>query len=376
MNKRWLLTTAVLGILLASYRAPLKAENSVPQSMPAASSSRPDSCTSFCLDNGGHPVFGSNYDNRISEGLVFVNKRNVAKTSWEASTTGEYAEWVSRYGSVTFSLVGYQMAWAGMNEAGLAISTMALSPTQSPAPDERPPLVSGFWMQYLLDTCGTVEEVIASDAVVRITDVVDHYLVCDATGECAVLEFLDREMVCHTARDLSVKALTNNTYAESVRWWQRPRLLKWLDRLLKRPAPSNSLLRFVTAAEGVTRFQPGAAQPAVEYAFDTLQAASSPATQWSIVFDIYNRQVLFRTKTNAWIRQIDFSALDFSCESPVRMLDIHEKWSGDVTDNLVEYSHTANLDHMTQSLARWGVQVSQETIKDWVHHVESFACLE
>jgi hypothetical protein len=58
------------------------------------------------------------------------------------------------------------------------------------------------------------------------------------------------------------------------------------------------------------------------------------------------------------------------------MLDIHEKWSGDVTDDLVEYSHQANLDHMTQALAKWGVQVSQETLEDWVHHVENFACVE
>jgi hypothetical protein len=31
--------------------------------------------------------------------------------------------------SVTFCLVGYQMTWAGMNEAGLMLGTMALSGT-------------------------------------------------------------------------------------------------------------------------------------------------------------------------------------------------------------------------------------------------------
>ena len=375
MNKRWLLTIAALSLLLVSCAEP-KAQNSAPEAMPAASGSRPESCTSFCLDNAGHPVFGTNYDNRIPEGLVFVNKRNVAKTSWEASTTGEYAQWVSRYGSVTFSLVGYQLTWAGMNEAGLAISTMALSPTESPTPDARPPLVSPFWMQYVLDTCGTVEEAIATDALVRISDVVDHYLVCESTGKCAVLEFLDGEMVCHAGKDLPVKALTNNIYAESVRWWQRPLLLKWLERLLDRPNPGSSLARFETAANRVRGFQAGGVESAVEYAFETLRAASSPLTQWSIVLDIHNRQVLYRTKSNAWIRQIDFSSLDFSCESPVRMLDIHEKWSGDVADDLVGYSHEANLNHMTQSLEKWGIHLSATMIENWVHHMESFACVE
>ncbi|GAJ09991.1 unnamed protein product, partial [marine sediment metagenome] len=96
-------------------------------------------CTSFVLDSDGFAVFGANLDYRIHEGLVFINKRNVTKTILDPSTTGEYAEWTSKYGSVSFNVVGYQFAWAGMNEAGLVISTMALDITENPAPDERPP---------------------------------------------------------------------------------------------------------------------------------------------------------------------------------------------------------------------------------------------
>jgi hypothetical protein len=84
-------------------------------------------------------VFGANQDNSLEMGLVFVNKRNVLKTTWDPGTSGEYARWISRYGSVTINFVGYQMAWAGMNEAGLMLSTMSLVETQEPAPDERPP---------------------------------------------------------------------------------------------------------------------------------------------------------------------------------------------------------------------------------------------
>ena len=106
------------------------------------------------------------------------------KTAWEPSTTGEYARWISRYGSVTFDYAEYQMAWAGMNEAGLMLSTMALRKTQNPAPDSRPPLQSAFWMQYLFDSYSTVEEVIASDAQVRIKDTVDHIWSAIERGLC------------------------------------------------------------------------------------------------------------------------------------------------------------------------------------------------
>lgn len=57
--------------------------------------------------------------------------------------------------------------------------------------------------------CATVEDLIRSDAQVRIMETVDHYLVCDREGNCAAVEFLDGKMVCHTAGDLPVWALTN-----------------------------------------------------------------------------------------------------------------------------------------------------------------------
>ena len=91
-------------------------------------------CTSFCLDNGDHCVFGTNLDNTLEMGLLFASKRNVAKTVWNPNTSGEYARWVSRYGSVTVNFVGYQMAWAGMNEAGLmAQLSIAMPPALAKA---------------------------------------------------------------------------------------------------------------------------------------------------------------------------------------------------------------------------------------------------
>ncbi|MBW2619148.1 MAG: hypothetical protein JRC92_09765, partial [Deltaproteobacteria bacterium] len=71
-------------------------------------------CTSFCLDTPGGPVFGANLDLFIpGDGLVFVNRRGIAKEGRQLSTTGETAKWTSEYGSVTFSLAGREFAWSG-----------------------------------------------------------------------------------------------------------------------------------------------------------------------------------------------------------------------------------------------------------------------
>jgi penicillin V acylase-like amidase (Ntn superfamily) len=77
-------------------------------------------CTSFVLDNNGYAVFGSNFDygKDISEGLIFVNKRNVKKSYWQSDSINPHACWVSKYVSVSFNLCMQHFSWAGMNEAG------------------------------------------------------------------------------------------------------------------------------------------------------------------------------------------------------------------------------------------------------------------
>jgi penicillin V acylase-like amidase (Ntn superfamily) len=326
-------------------------------------------CTSFCLDNGGQAVFGSNYDNPIWEGLLFVNKRGVTKTGWEAGTTGKYARWTAEHGSVTFSVSGAQMAWAGMNEAGLAISTMALNGTHHPAPDERPPLFSPLWIQYQLDTCATLEEVMANDSRVRIADTVDHYLVCDRSGACATVEFLDGKTVFHTGEAMPVEALANTPYSRSVDAWQAGRL------------SGDSLKRFGIAADRVTGFQPMDAPSAVAYAFETLEQASAQAvgsvgiTSWSIVFDTENLRVHFRTYRSPQVRYVDFARLDFDCDTPVEMLDVNAPLAGDISDKLDRYSFDANFESTLNYLQKLrGDEVSAFGEEVMIRGIESFGC--
>ena len=149
---KWkLLITFLLAFLLLSGSHSTNLKILAPSDIHSNDIAANQACSSFCLDNGDHCVFGANQDNQIDIGQIFVNKRNVLKTAWDPSTMGEFARWISRYGSVTIVHAGYQMAWAGMNEVGLMISTMALGATQNPPQDERPPLASSFWAQYQLD---------------------------------------------------------------------------------------------------------------------------------------------------------------------------------------------------------------------------------
>ena len=125
MTRKWLLTIRLLAFALLGRSPSSASPGLAPTDVHTALPASPQACSSFCLDNGDHCLFGTNQDNSIDAGLMYVNKRGVLKPGWDPSTSGQYAHWIAKYGSVTFVHAGYQMAWAGMNEAGLMISTMA-----------------------------------------------------------------------------------------------------------------------------------------------------------------------------------------------------------------------------------------------------------
>lgn len=326
------------------------------------------SCTSFCLDTSDGPVFGTNLDFSFGEGLVLVNKRNVSKEGYMTSTNGKTAKWISKYGSITFNLAGNGFAWCGMNEAGLVISTMWLDKTVLPVPDSRPPVVSGFWVQYQLDNFSTIEEIIASDSLIRMQDDLCHFLVCGNTGDCVSIEFLDGGLVYHTRKSMPVKALTNTPYGETIFFVNQ-------DSIPSPDDPSKSVTRFTNVAHKLNNYDPESSGCAVDYAMDILtNVVVASHTRWSIVFDILNRCVHFRTKTNQHVRCFDFDAFDFSCVTPVKMLDVNHDLSGDVANNFTEYSHQLNLYIFYNFCIRYGIDISLQEAGEFMQFLESYPC--
>jgi len=331
-------------------------------------------CTAIVLDNGGHGVFGANFDHSwTDEGLVFVNQRGVVKSSVSGEDVRDRTYWTTRYASVSFNLVGYEYAWGGMNEAGLSVSTMSLAETRQPPPDHRPPLDNGEWVQYILDTCATVEDVIATDADVRILTV-DHYLVGDGFGNAATIEFLNGRMVVHSGTDLPVAALTNNTYDDLRVVWERLRAGRNYAGL------ASSFQRFCLAADRVDSFRPTTDSGTVGYVFDTLDMVrgerfSASPTNWSLVFDTKNLRAYFKTGRNRQLRWVDLKNLDLRCSGPVKMMDIHQGGPGDVVDVLIDFDRQLNRFHLERFLSIWGVGLTSQEITWILNHLEAFHCV-
>ncbi|MBS1518290.1 MAG: linear amide C-N hydrolase [Bacteroidetes bacterium] len=300
-----------------------------------------DACTTFCLHTDKDLIFGRNYDWMIDYGIVFVNKRNVAKTAFTDSESP--AKWISEFGSMTFNQFGREFPTGGMNEKGLVVELMWLEGSEFPDKDQRP--ASGGilqWIQYQLDICETVNEVIETDKVIRIPKnaVPVHFLVSDRNGNSATVEFLNGKMVVHSGEDLRYTVLTNDTYDNSLSYLNQ---LKEFGGNGELRNDNNSLYRFAKACMMLRSFERSEEMPAVDYGFKILSSVSQGEyTKWSIVYDIKNLKIYYRTFENRNIRNVDFSGLDFNCDTPVKMIGVNAGSEGNVNGELKDYSYESN----------------------------------
>ena len=313
-------------------------------------------CSTFLLSGNGQLLFGRNYDWVTGNGMVLVNARGVQKTSFTPNRE-KGISWVSSCGSITFNQYGKEFPHGGMNEKGLVVELMWLSETVYPGADNRGTLNELQWIQYQLDNCATVEEVIATDRLLRINhqDAVPlHYLVADANGHAATIEFIKGKMVVHTGASLTKPVLTNTIYSEAI------------TKIQSGSAPSgdNSLERFATACRMVTDFQKTPTKEnGVDYAFRILdRVAQGDFTKWRIVYDIKARQIHFITTGKR--KQLALNDFDFRCTESSTYFNLEDQRGGTITPYFDILTFDKNKQLLQRSAAESSshVQISDASI--------------
>lgn len=323
-------------------------------------------CTSFSIANNGRVLVGYNYDWHLGDGLMFVNKRGLSKTS-TVGAPNTAASWISKYGSVTFNQYGRDNPMGGVNEAGLVVQQMWQDAVRYPGHDNRPATGVLEWMQLQLDTRASTAEVLAGIEQTRIASRIPlHYMVCDRAGECAALEWIDGRLIAMPG----LNALTNDTVADS---------LNFARSLGDQPAPggAGSLQRFARAQQAGAGFSASSAAEAVGKTFDTLDSLKQAgSTQWSIVYDLNEGQAHFRTRGNSAIKTLNFKSLDFGCATPTRVLDMNLAQVGAANPQLSDYTLQANRDLMQRSWRGTSFlkDIPQEVLEDEARHPERASC--
>jgi penicillin V acylase-like amidase (Ntn superfamily) len=284
-------------------------------------------CTTFVLsDEKGHIVFGKNFDFPIAEGHIQINYKNTEKTSF-FSPPEIPLTWVSKYGSITFNQAGREFPYGGINEAGLVIEQMWLQETKYPGLDHRHGLNELQWIQYQLDNFATVNEVIQSDSLVRISTMAVsylHFLVSDAAGNVAAIEYIDGNMLVRKNDNLPYKVLANCPYQHSLDYKTSIENNKAEDH---NEWTKNSSGRFARAAGLIQDYSEK--DDIIDYSFNILNSVSQPGnTQWSIVYDPGKLKVYYKSSLRPERQMIDMHLIDFSCSSQNLYMPVDEKFSG------------------------------------------------
>ena len=311
-------------------------------------------CTSFVLEDEGDLYFVHSLNQGSMErirGAAYLNPRGLWKNGFRFADLFDPDNdappelvWRSRYGSVTFSPLGYNLPDGGLNEAGLFIWEMGYD-TEYPADETVPTLFQMQWMQYQLDSFATVSEVLAHLDRVQLDGWGWHYFVADTSGAAAIIDFPDGRPEVFTGTQLPLRVCGNAYY---------PSVMDWLDEHegfggdLPYRQEFSEIPRFIT---GARRLEAYAGQDPVAYSLETLQAMSVNV-RWSVVFDVTRGVAHFTTNLDSDVRRFAFGPDDFQPGRPVRRLDIDTPGPGDVKDRFVAHAPQKETDYIGQILAQ------------------------
>ncbi len=324
-------------------------------------------CTALCISNKKQIVVAKSYDFHVGHGLLVENRRGVIK---EAAIPGEGKplRWESRYASLTFNQYGREFPLGGMNEKGLVIEILWLNETlHPPLKPNRDTINELQFIQYLLDRTANLKEAIREIRRIQISKVYGdvHYFMCDRGGACATVAHLNGKLVIHAGNRLPVRAITNNTYADSIR--HRTKWLKTIRKKSKRgdhdglPQDTGSLSRFLRAAHAASRKYPPKTDLVAE-AFAVLDSVlMGDYSKWQIVYEPRLGRVHFRRPGDKKSSVVTLSAQN--CNVPVRAMDLLGSVGG-TTGSLGPYTPELNNRLVKRSFERLGVKLPQAMIRD------------
>ena len=241
-------------------------------------------------------------------------------------------QWTSKYGSVIAS--GYDISTTdGMNEAGLVANVLWLVESSYPKYDGKTPgLTIAAWAQYALDNYATVQEAVDSLSKVPFTIVTDsvpgekrlatlHLSLSDASGDSAIIEYIDGKQVIHHNRKYQV--MTNSPIFDQQlalnSYW------KQIGGMVMLPGTNRASDRFARASFYVDAI-PKSENPveAIASAFSVIRNVSVPfgittpdqpnisSTRWRTVSDHKRKLYFFESVLTPNVFWVDLNKLDFT----------------------------------------------------------------
>lgn len=269
---------------------------------------------------------------------LYVYPRGVEKKSYD---TDRSITWTSKYGSVVS--VGYDVGVnEGMNEMGLVCNLLYLPGTfYAEEGDPRPYMSTALWAAYVLDNFATTAEAvdqlsrdefqINAPAMPGGSPTTLHMAISDATGNSAIVEYVDGKLEIHQGHQYQV--LTNAPpYDEQLSIYGYWKTVGGMNML---PGTNRSQDRFTRASFYLSMIPKDAAhKTALAGVFGILGNCAVPTgitvpdqpeistTQWRSVSDQLEKVYYFKMTETPAILWIDLKDFDLYPGAPIMKLDV------------------------------------------------------
>lgn len=293
-------------------------------------------CTVFRTNKNrnGNFFVGKNYD--VPDpcmAMIFLNIQGAEKQALIMPPEIP-VKWKSKYGSITCSQMCKDFPSSGMNEVGLIVEQTTLWNTIYPDRDERPAIKELQWIQLMLDTCATTEEVIKKSKEVRISQNAAkiQYFICDALGDVCLIQYILGDMLLIRGDDLKYSVITNDMYNTSIDYLNIHEGYGGKKVLVKSDI---SVDRFAVTVNDIVHNE----YIKIEDAFSILDLSAFSLTQLSIVYDPVNMFVSYRSKNSSEIKSINISRFDFAKMSVPLIKEVD-----DTGNEFLEFSKEKNYE--------------------------------
>ena len=312
-------------------------------------------CTRILWNDNGHAVMvGRTMDwPESTEPVLTVLPRGMARDggllAGQAVVTDNPARWTSRHGSLVTTVYGIGTV-DGLNEAGLGAHLLYLTATDFGARDPGlPGIQAGLWAQYVLDNAATVAEALALLDKVQIVMVEArghkasvHLAIEDASGDSAIVEYIDGKPVVHHGPEFRV--MTNDPSYD-----QQLALLAGQDFAnpssdMPLPGNVNPRDRFQRASYYLALLpDPASEREAAASILSVARNVSVPFgapykgfgiynTEYRTAMNLTDRRYYFELTTSPNLIWADLSAMNLDAGAGVRVLDPDDiRLSGNVT---------------------------------------------
>jgi choloylglycine hydrolase len=265
------------------------------------------------------------------------------------------ARWTSKYGSVVVTVYGVGTA-DGFNEKGFAVHMLYLMETDfGPRDKTKIGVQAALWGQYLLDNAATVTEALELMKGMQPVMVTHrghkstvHLAIEDATGDSAILEYIDQKLLVHHGREHRVLSndprydeqlayLAQFDFTNATRRTPLPGNVDPRDRFVRSVYFLQKLPEPKTGREAIAGIIAIARNASVPFGAPNNEPGTLYNTEYRTAMDLTNRRYFFELTTAPNVIWMDLDRLNVEAGAPVLLLDPDDvDLTGNVTTKFQE----------------------------------------